>query len=118
MAGIRCGFLCLPAMIGSRKLATRQPPQSENRPMIKTLDRASITFVTVGRLVIALSTSPARAQSATLVLCDRIAAEPSDPDRPADIKGVSEIAPGDVATAIKFCRIAAASSRRAMYELG
>lgn len=62
--------------------------------------------------------APARAQSADLVLCDRIAAEPSDPDKPADVKGVAEIAPGDVATAIKFCRTAAASSRRAMYELG
>ena len=61
---------------------------------------------------------PARAQSADLVLCDRIAAEPADPDKPADIKGVSEIAPADVATAIKFCKTAAASSRRAMYELG
>ena len=58
------------------------------------------------------------AQSADLVLCDRIAADPSDPDKPADIKGVTEIAPSDVVTAIKFCRTAAASSRRAMFELG
>jgi TPR repeat protein len=62
--------------------------------------------------------SAANAQSADLVLCDRIAADPADPDRPADIKGVSEIAPSDVATAIKFCKRAAASSRRALYELG
>jgi TPR repeat protein len=62
--------------------------------------------------------TPARAQSADLVLCDRIAAEPSDPDKPADVKGVSEIASADVATALKFCRTAAAGSRRAMYELG
>ena len=58
------------------------------------------------------------AQSADLVLCDRIAADPSDPDKPADIKGVTEIAASDIATAIKFCKTAAASSRRAMYELG
>jgi uncharacterized protein len=58
------------------------------------------------------------AQSAELVLCDRIAADPSDPDKPADIKGVTEIAASDVATAIKFCKTAAASSRRAMFELG
>ena len=38
--------------------------------------------------------------------------------RPADVKGVSEIAASDVATALKFCKTAAASSRRAMYELG
>lgn len=66
----------------------------------------------------------ARAQSADLVLCDRVAADPTDPDKPADIKGNAEIAASDVATAIKFCRIAAggkaapAASRRALYELG
>lgn len=58
------------------------------------------------------------AQSADLVLCDRVAADPADPDRPADVKGVADIAASDVATAIKFCRIAANSSRRAMYQLG
>lgn len=57
-------------------------------------------------------------QSADLVLCDRLAADPSDPDKPADVKGVNAIAPGDIATAIRFCKIASASSRRAMYELG
>lgn len=60
----------------------------------------------------------AHAQSADLVLCDRVAADPSDPDKPADVKGVSEIAAGDVATAIKFCKQAAPSSRRAMFALG
>ncbi|MGE5158908.1 MAG: tetratricopeptide repeat protein [Gemmatimonas sp.] len=62
--------------------------------------------------------SLAHAQSAELVLCDRIAADPSDPDKPADTKGVAEIAASDVATAVKFCRQAAPHSRRAMYELG
>jgi TPR repeat protein len=61
---------------------------------------------------------PAFAQSADLVLCDRIAADPSDPDKPADVNGVAEIAASDVATAIKFCRVASASSRRALYQLG
>jgi TPR repeat protein len=65
-----------------------------------------------------LTCSPARAQSADLVLCDRVAADPSDPDKPADIRGVSDVAAADVATAIKFCKKAAGSSRRAMYELG
>ncbi|WP_024338048.1 tetratricopeptide repeat protein [Bradyrhizobium japonicum] len=60
----------------------------------------------------------AHAQSADLVLCDRIAADPSDPDKPADVKGVTEIAPSDVATAIKFCKQAAPSARRAMFALG
>lgn len=60
----------------------------------------------------------AQAQSADLVLCDRVAADPSDPDKPADAKGVSEIAASDVATAIRFCKQAASSSRRAMFALG
>jgi len=60
----------------------------------------------------------AHAQSADLVLCDRLAADPSDPDKPADVKGVAEVAASDVATAIKFCRTAAGASRRAMFELG
>jgi TPR repeat protein len=60
----------------------------------------------------------AHAQSADLVLCDRVAADPSDPDKPADVKGVPDIAAADVATAIKFCKQAAPSSRRAMFALG
>ena len=62
--------------------------------------------------------SPAKAQSADLVLCDRLAADPADPDKPADVKGTPVIAASDVATAIKFCKTASASSRRALYELG
>jgi uncharacterized protein len=69
-------------------------------------------------LIIAAVPSSADAQSADLVLCDRIAADPADPDKPADVKGVPEIARSDVAIAIKFCRTASASSRRALYELG
>jgi uncharacterized protein len=69
-------------------------------------------------LALACTQSSARAQSADLVLCDRVAADPSDPDKPKDVKGVTEIAPSDIATAIKFCRTASASSRRAMYQLG
>jgi TPR repeat protein len=59
-----------------------------------------------------------QAQSADLVLCDRLAADPADPDKPADVKGTAEIAKADIATAIKFCRTAAGASRRALYELG
>src|ERR1700675_3329876 len=59
-----------------------------------------------------------RAQSADLVLCDRLTADPADPDKPADVKGVPDVAPADIATAIKFCKTAAGSSRRALYQLG
>ena len=62
--------------------------------------------------------SPAHAQSADLVLCDRLAADPGDPDKPEDVKGTPEIAQSDIATAIKFCRVASAASRRALYQLG
>ena len=72
--------------------------------------------------VLALAFAPfhssALAQSADLVLCDRIAADPADPDKPADVKGTPAIAQSDIATAIKFCKTASASSRRALYELG
>ncbi len=62
--------------------------------------------------------SEVRAQSADLVLCDRIAADPADPDKPADVKGVAEIAPSDIATAIKFCKTASGAARRALHQLG
>jgi TPR repeat protein len=72
----------------------------------------------VSMLMVASPLSPAQAQSADLVLCDRVAADPADPDKPADVKGTNDIAASDVATAIKFCKAASASSRRALYELG
>src|SRR5436305_3903586 len=74
----------------------------------------------IGLLALAIPPlhSPAHAQSADLVLCDRLAADPADPDKPADAKGAAEIAPSDIATAIKFCRKASGASRRALYQLG
>jgi len=82
-------------------------------------DSVGCSFRTV-LLVLAVTSfhSPVFGQSADLVLCDRIAADPADPDKPADVKGTAEIAPSDIATAIKFCKIASTSSRRALYELG
>jgi TPR repeat protein len=62
--------------------------------------------------------SQVKAQSADLVLCDRLAADPADPDKPADLKGVPDVAPPDIATAIKYCKVASGSSRRALYQLG
>jgi TPR repeat protein len=74
--------------------------------------------VVLAVVALALAPSLAHAQSADLVLCDRLAADPSDPDKPADVRGVADVAPADVATAIKFCKKAAGGSRRAMFELG
>jgi uncharacterized protein len=62
--------------------------------------------------------APARAQSADLVLCDRVAADPVDPDKPADVKGAVVIDKSDIPIALKYCKVASASSRRALYELG
>src|SRR5712671_6802304 len=82
------------------------------------LSFAAIGCIAVSVIAIAAAPTLARAQSADLVLCDRLAADPADPDKPADVKGVPDVAPPDVATAIKYCRIAAGSSRRALYQLG
>src|SRR3984885_14879506 len=84
-------------------------------------------FAAIGRIApamaIAVATSLAapsfvKAQSADLVLCDRLAADPADPDKPADIKGTPDVAPSDIAPAIKYCRVAAGASRPALYQLG
>jgi len=79
---------------------------------------SSLLQFALAALLLALAPSWALAQSADLVLCDRLAADPADPDKPTDIKGVAEVAPADIATAIKFCKRAASRSRRAMFELG
>jgi len=72
--------------------------------------------------VLALGLAPARAaprvDSAALALCDRVAADPADPDKPAEVPGVAAVAPADVATALQYCKAAAGSTRRALYQLG
>jgi uncharacterized protein len=75
---------------------------------------------TIGLLALTTAAldSPAHAQSADLVLCDRLAADPTDPDKPKDVKGTPDIAQSDIATAIKFCKVASGASRRALYQLG
>jgi TPR repeat protein len=79
---------------------------------------AAIGCIAVSAIIIVAMPTLAHAQSADLVLCDRLAADPSDPDKPADVKGTPDIAAADVATVIKYCKIASASSRRALYQLG
>ena len=85
---------------------------------------APITYILAGGvLVLALISgeTSGHAQSANLALCDRLAADPGDPDKPADLKGAAEIEQSDVATAIKYCKLASAGSaapRRAIYQLG
>jgi TPR repeat protein len=89
--------------------------------MINRLREVSIASgIAIGLLALTLGplSSSARAQPADLVLCDRLAADPADPDKPSDIKGTPEIAQSDLVTAIKFCRTASTASRRALYQLG
>jgi hypothetical protein len=74
----------------------------------------SIALIASLGLMPGLTPLHAHAQSADLVLCDRVAAAPDDPDRPKDVAGAPAIAPSDIAIAIKYCRVASASSRRAM----
>jgi TPR repeat protein len=85
---------------------------------LHALSFAAIGHIAVAAIAIAAVPDLARAQSADLVLCDRLAADPSDPDKPADVKGAPDVAPSDIATAIKYCKVAAGSSRRALYQLG
>jgi uncharacterized protein len=80
--------------------------------------RLALAAIAIAVVACLADPSQLKAQSADLVLCDRLAADPSDPDKPADVKGTSDVAPSDIATAIKYCRIAANSSRRALYQLG
>src|ERR1700687_1488730 len=84
-------------------------------------ERSGAIFIACGFALSVLAAaslhSSAYAQSADLVLCDRIAADPADPDKPADVKGAPVIAASAIATAIKFCKGASPSSRRALYQL-
>jgi TPR repeat protein len=85
---------------------------------LQAFSSAAIGVIALIAMAIVLAPTLAHAQSADLVLCDRLAADPADPDKPADVKGVPDVAPSDIATAIKYCRTASGGSRRAMYQLG
>jgi uncharacterized protein len=85
---------------------------------LQALPSPAIRRIAIVAMSIVLTPTLAHAQSADLVLCDRLAADPADPDKPADVKGVSDVAPSDIATAIKYCRTASGASRRATYQLG
>src|SRR6201985_1284372 len=86
--------------------------------MAKRFCATSLAAIAVVAIVIAAVPVRLHAQSADLVLCDRLAADASDPDKPAHGKGVPDIARAHIAPAIKYCRVASSSSRRAMYQLG
>jgi TPR repeat protein len=87
------------------------------RRNLLTMRSRFLSFAVISAVAI---TTPAlaHAQSADLALCDRVAADPADPDKPADVRGVPDVAASDIATAIKYCKVAANGARRAMYQLG
>jgi TPR repeat protein len=87
-------------------------------PLPRPFLSAAIGGIALAALAIAAGPRASHAQSADLVLCDRLAADPADPDKPADVRGAPDVAAADIATAIKYCKNASNSSRRALYQLG
>src|SRR6202011_960262 len=87
-------------------------------PSLAATARIALSAIAIAAAACLANPCQVKAQSADLVLCDRLAADPADPDKPADVKGTPDVAPADVATAIKYCKVASASSRRALYQLG
>jgi TPR repeat protein len=64
---------------------------------------------------------PAHAAPSDIETCDRLAAHPDDPDKPANIKGSFDIAEPDIPAAMKACKAAAEAHdapRRIWFELG
>jgi uncharacterized protein len=107
---------CLLVLAGRPKIIASQKKWCK-KSMIKRSGAVLTVAFSIGLLAPALQ-CPVHAQSADLVLCDRLAADPGDPDKPKDVKGTPAIAATDIETAIRFCKIASASSRRALFELG
>ena len=84
------------------------------------MTKRSLMVVAIGAAV-AMSAPPARAESADTATCDRLAAFPDDPDKPAGIAGRYEIPGPEIATALKACKAAANAAdapSRIWFELG
>src|SRR5262249_6499251 len=111
----------IPALARGRRRTTRSRAGALNLPTLRRNLRCMRRLLhQISLAVVAVLAAPmlAHTQSADLVLCDRLAADPSDPDKPAEVKGVAEVAAADIATSIKYCAVAGKSQRRAMYQLG
>jgi uncharacterized protein len=115
-AGLTAGLRAFYARVSFSENTTRK--RAPKRGRITTMRSSVALAVVLSVLPFVAYSLPAHAQSADLVLCDRVAADPTDPDKPADLKGASAIAPSDIPIAIRYCKTAASSSRRAMFELG
>jgi len=65
--------------------------------------------------------TPLAAAPADTATCDRLAAHPDDPDKPAGVTGRYDIAARDIVRAVTACKAAAGApdaSRRVIFELG
>jgi TPR repeat protein len=79
------------------------------------------TIVLVTGIALAASAIAAAAQSNDSATCDRLAAFPDDPDKPAGVAGNYEIPRDEIATALKACKAAAhaaGATHRTWFELG
>jgi TPR repeat protein len=88
--------------------------------MARTGFRTTIGLVLAAPLCLAQGYA-ARAAPADIAACDRLAAHPTDPDKPADVKGSLVIADPDIVAALRACKAAAAvpdAPRRVWTELG
>ena len=63
--------------------------------MSRSSFRTSAFVAVIGFSAFLVGPNSAHSQSADLVLCDRVAADPADPDKPRDVNGVTEIASSD-----------------------
>jgi uncharacterized protein len=82
--------------------------------------RTGVVVVAVG-IAAAMGTAAALAQSSDGATCDRLAAYPDDPDKPAGVAGNYEIPRDEIATALKACKAAAGAANapgRFWFELG
>jgi len=78
-------------------------------------------MLALATLVCAALRVPAIAAPSDIAVCDRLAAHPTDADKPTDVKGNLEIADADLPVALKACKAAAAAPdapRRIWMELG
>ncbi len=85
------------------------------------IDRLSLGWIATVVVATVTLTEPASAAATDIATCDRLAAHPEDPDKPADIKGAYDIPRQDIREALVACKAAAAdpkAPRRILFELG
>src|SRR5262249_26810783 len=110
----RPGAACWPKFSAIRSAAIRGATGVMQRADMRSKRSGAVSIahnVSVGLWARTFASfhSTASGQPADLVLCAGPAADPADPEKPKDVKGAHEIEASDVATAIKFCKLASAA---------